>query len=125
MRFSDGRNFRWTRAQLETAIASIKADPVIVVHNHGPVVDVVHHRHVDIVYVAVIEEMAGVPIAPLIADAPVAEAIIHASVEANVRAPVAVKEAIAAIGISPVAGGPEGALVGSLYPDARNPVIAS
>ena len=124
MGFSDGYDLRRTRAQLETAIAAIKADPVVVVHDHSPVVDVVHHGHVHIVYVAVIEEVAGVPIAALIADAHVAEAIIHASVEANVRTPVAMKEAVAAMGISPIAGGPERPLIGSLHPDTGNPVIA-
>ena len=104
MRLPDGRNFRRARAQLDAAIPAIEADPVVVVYNHIAVVDVVHHRDVDIVDTAVIEEVAGVPVATLIARPHIAEAIVHAAVEADVRAPVAVEEAVAAVGISPVAG---------------------
>ena len=72
----------------------------------------------------VVEEVSPTPVATGEADTHVAEAIVHAAVVANVRAPVAFMEDVGAAFISPVGRGPQQPGLGSRHPRTRNPVIA-
>jgi hypothetical protein len=84
----------------------------------------VHRAGVHVVARAVVVEVAAAPITALVAVSYIAEAIVDAAIVANVMAPVAAIKVIAVIPVAPVAWRPECALVGSLDPHARYPVIA-
>src|SRR6266851_6564284 len=112
-------------AGLHAAGAAVVADAVVVVvHDNGLVVDVVNVRDVDVVHGTVVGEGSVAPVAALIPDAAVAEAVVHAAVEADMRTPIACVEDVSAAAPSPVPGGPEIAHHRRPYPNARNPVVA-
>src|ERR1035437_1230389 len=71
----------------------------------------------------VIGKLAAAPLAAGKADAPVAEAVVHAPVVAYVAAPIALMEPILSAGPAPVVGCPQRALIGSRYPCAGHPVV--
>jgi hypothetical protein len=122
--FAKGRQFRGAGLDANSSRASVVTDPVYGDVGDGVVVDVMHHGGVHVVDGAVVVEMAVIPIAAAITLAGVSEAIINATVKADVRTPIAVVERVAALVESPIAGSPEGALIGRLNPDAGDPVIA-
>jgi hypothetical protein len=98
---------------------------VHIVDNIDPIlVDVMHHGYVDVVDRAIVEEMSGPPVAALVACAYVSETVINATIEADVRTPVAMEEAVSSANVAPIAGSPERTLVGRLRPHARYPVVA-
>ena len=66
--------------------------------------------------------MAAAPITTLVAEADVTKTVVDAAVVADVSAPIAAIEAVAVVKETPVARGPERALVGSLNPSAGHPV---
>ncbi len=82
-----------------------------------------HHGDVHIVDRAVVVELAATPVAALVAVADVAESVVDPAIEANVLTPVATIEPVMVLPVAPVAGRPQGTLVGSLNPDAGHPVI--
>jgi hypothetical protein len=96
----------------------------VVVVRDAAVIDVVHHGDVDVVDGAVVVEVASAPVTALVAVANVTKAVIDAAIVADVLAPVAGVKAVGVIPESPVAGGPERALIGSLNPCAGHPEIA-
>ncbi len=119
------RQFRGSGAHLQSALPAVEAhtDAAAAIIARGTVVNVMHNRYIHIVVGAVVIEMPAPPVATLVADADIAEAVIDAAIEADMRAPVATVKPIAVIVVAPVAGRPECALVGSLHPSAGNPVI--
>jgi hypothetical protein len=68
--------------------------------------------------------VAAAPIAALVAEADVAETVVDAAIVADMRAPVTTVKPVAVMPEAPVAGGPQGALVGSLNPHAGHPVVS-
>src|SRR5271165_5815103 len=64
------------------------------------------------------------PISALIADTTIAEAVVDATVEANMRPPVALIPGKSIAAPAPITGSPEVANFGSHHPRARNPKIA-
>ena len=72
----------------------------------------------------VVGERTPAPLAPGKADAAVAEAVVHAPVVANVRAPIAIMEPVMAALPAPIGRGPQRALVGRGNPGAGHPEIA-
>jgi len=111
------------RPYCDTAAASVVGDAAVVVDDDRAVVDV-GDVDVDSVDGAVVEEVVPVPIAAVIAETGITEAVVDASVEADVEAPVAGVEAPAAAVPAPVAGSPECSVVGRGAPCAGNPVVA-
>jgi hypothetical protein len=79
--------------------------------------------NVHVIETAVVVEVAAAPIAALIAETEVAEAVVDAAIVADVPSPVPAVKAVAVMPETPVAGSPERALVGSLNPGAGHPVI--
>jgi len=125
MFFVQSSYLRWPGAHLYTAGSTVEAHvDVTVVYDNRVVVDVVHHIDVDVVDRAVVIEVASTPVAALIAAADIAKAVVDTAVVANMRAPVAPIVPIAVVAETPIAGCPQGALVGSLSPDSGNPVVA-
>ena len=121
------RQFCGPGAHLQSALSAVEAhtSAAAVVSADSAVVNVMHHGNVHIVNGAVVIEVPAAPVAALVADADIAEAVIHAAIEADMRTPVATVKAITVIVVAPVAGRPERALVGSLHPSAGNPIIAA
>ena len=68
--------------------------------------------------------MAAIPVAALVAETDIAEAVVNAAVVADVPAPVAPIKPVMAAPEAPVAGGPECALIGCLNPCAGHPIVA-
>jgi hypothetical protein len=73
---------------------------------------------------AVVIEVVSLPVASEEAEADVAEAVIDATVEADVRTPVSAVEAVVSAAPAPVGRCPESAIVGWRNPLAGNPVVA-
>ncbi len=95
-----------------------------VVHDDRAVVDVGDPRGVDVVDGAVVVEVMALPVATVVAAAGVAVAVVDATVEADVRAPEAAMQDVAAAEEAPVGGGPKSAVEGGGAPCAGNPVVA-
>jgi hypothetical protein len=113
------------RPNVEAASAAVVGDAVAhVAILDRAAVDVVDTGG-DAVDGAVVVEVISVPIPAVIAAAGVAEAVVDTAVEADIAAPVAAMKAPAVAKEAPVAGGPEGAIVGGSAPGAGNPVVAA
>ena len=101
----------------------VGVDDGVSLHNRpvdvGGVNDSLIHMH----HRGVVGKGVAAPFTAGKADAPIAEAVVHAAVVAHVAAPVALMEHIAATGPAPPVGGPESALIGSRHPCAGNPVV--
>jgi hypothetical protein len=68
---------------------------------------------------------AAAPLAAGKADAAITVAVVHAAIVADVAAPIALMEAVMAVGPIPVVRRPQRALIGRLHPGARHPVIVA
>jgi hypothetical protein len=90
----------------------------------GVVIHIVNDRGIHIVHGTVVVEGVSVPVATLIAATDITEAVIYATIESDVRAPVAMVPSIASAKERPIRRRPERADVGSNDPCSRNPVIA-
>jgi len=112
-----GFDFGRPRPVSDAASASVVGDTGVVVDDDGSVVDV-GDAGANAVGGAVVIEIIAVPVAAVVADAGVAEAVVDAAVKADVGTPVAVVEAPAFVVPAPVAGGPESAVVGWSAPCA-------
>ena len=119
-------HFRGRGTSVETAVTAVIADAADVAFvDHRAVVDVVNVGDVYVIHRAVVEEMIVIPVAALVAEAAIAEAVVHAAVKADVRAPVTDVPEITAAAPTPVARSPQETDLGRQDPDARNPVIAA
>jgi hypothetical protein len=112
-----------THSAAARSTAARSAVEILAATIHGAIINIPHDRDIHVVVGAVVVEMAATPVAALVAIAAVAIAVIDAAIVADVQAPVAAIEAVAVMPEAPVAGGPESALVRSLNPSARYPVV--
>src|SRR5262249_38314293 len=103
-----------------TAIVAQVGYVRVVDHRLG--VDVVNRGRAEIVDGAVIAEDAVLPVAALIADAHITEAVIDAAVKPDMRPPIASMPDIRATAPAPVPRRPEHADDGRLHPGARHPL---
>ena len=94
-----------------------------IVYDYSFAVDVRHVCDIHVHDGTVVEEGSASPFAATKAYAAIAEAVVDAAVETNVRSPVTAMPAIEAAFKSPVAGSPKHA-DGPNDPSARDPVIA-
>jgi hypothetical protein len=118
-----GFDFCRPRSVGDAASTSVVGDAGVVVDDDLALIDITD-TGADAVDGAVVIEVVATPIAAVVADAGVAEAIVDAAVKADVRAPESPVEAPAIVIPAPVAGGPEGAVVGWSAPGAGDPVVA-
>jgi len=121
---AEGRNLSWTRPHSDPASTAVIGDTRSIVDNNGSVVDVGDIDDVNSIDGPVVIKIVSVPIAAIVAIAGVTEAIVDATVETNVKAPVAAVEAPAVVVPAPVSGGPQSAVVGWGAPGTGNPVVA-
>ena len=111
------------------ALAAVEADVVhvddgVFRHDGAVLVDIGDVHAAKVRHGAVIGEDSAAPLAAEEADAAVAEAVVNATVESDVRAPVAAVPAVHSACKTPVARGPQKTGDGRLRPHARNPEIA-
>jgi len=118
MAFMHGSHFLRARLNRYAAVSAVIADAVGGLHavmniidDDIVLVDVVDDIDIHIVYVAVVIEVISLPVAAEVAEADVAEAVIDAAVEADVRSPVTTVEHVVAAVVSPVGWGPKSAVV--------------
>jgi hypothetical protein len=120
-------NLRGNGSNANSLWPSVVADAVI---DGGAVNDdvaFVYIRDVNVADVgdgAVVVELIIVPVSALISASYVAKAIVHSAIEADITAPIASDQAIAAAEESPVSGSPESAFIRRCSPGAGHPVIA-
>jgi hypothetical protein len=121
---AEGRDLGWSWAYVDAASAAVVGDTIAGVHDHGTVVDVGDAGNVNPVDGAVVIEVVAVPVTAVIAVAGVAETIVNAAIETNMKTPVPAVEAVAVVVEAPVAGRPESAIVGWSAPRAGNPIVS-
>ena len=112
------------RTSIDSAVAAVIADAIhgdIV--DHGSVVDM-NVVDPDIVDAAVVEEVPTSPVSAGIAGANVAESVIHAAVETDVRSPIARIPDIDPFMPTPIARRPEQADRRRRRPRAGHPEVA-
>src|SRR4029077_5930082 len=90
----------------------------------GLVVGIVDHRHVDVVHLTVIEKVPAMPVSACIADTNIAEAVIDAAVETDVRSPISGMPDIHTFTPTPIPGRPKKARLRREYPSAGHPKVA-
>jgi hypothetical protein len=95
-----------------------------VMHDRRIHIGVVNDGRIHAHHSRVVSEVATAPFASRKADAHVAESIVDAAVVADVGSPVAVVEEIVPTFKAPVGRRPEETWLGSRHPGAGNPVIA-
>src|SRR6202035_5262039 len=111
-------------ARRDATAATVEADPIDGdVVDHRAVVHVGDVGRVDVGDRAVVVELVAAPAAALIALAAIAEAVVDAAVEADVRAPVAAAPHIDAALPAPVSGRPQQAHGGRQRPGSGYPVV--
>jgi hypothetical protein len=118
-----GRNFGRTRSYVDTASATVVGDAGDVVDDDWTAIDV-GDADADAVDGAVVVEVVAAPVSAVVTVTGIAEAIVDAAVEADMRPPVAAMEVIAVAVEAPVTGGPERSIVRWRTPDTGNPVVA-
>jgi hypothetical protein len=101
----------------------IVIDHSVVVNDRLVDIRVVDDRTVHVHNRRVVSEVTSAPFSTGKADTHVAKAVVHAAVESNVIAPIAVMKEIVAAFPSPVRGSPERTRVRRRYPRTRHPVI--
>ena len=92
--------------------------------DHGLVVNIVNVRDVHVIHRAVVVEGPVVPISAFIAHTTIAEAVVNATVEADIRAPVTFIPGVGVAAPTPVTGSPEEANLGSHHPRTGHPEVA-
>src|SRR5579862_1700025 len=112
----------WAGAR--STISAVVADVVVCsVVDNGLVVDIVNIRDVHIIHRAVVIERSVSPISALIADPAISEAVVHATVEADLRTPVAAIPRIGVATPTPITRRPQHASLGSHHPCAWYPEV--
>src|SRR5580658_2414783 len=121
MSFTSGLLFHRSRTSGQSPGASVVAH-IYVIDGHVLGIDVGDVR--DVVHGSVVEECSTFPIAALIADATVAEAVVDAAIESHFRAPVTFVKSELATAPAPVTRGPEETRLRRHGPRTRYPEVA-
>jgi hypothetical protein len=95
------------RVCLKSTGPAIEGHMTDVVVDDGPVIDVRDMDTPDVHDRAVIEVTSTAPVTALESNTAISEAVVHAAVEANMRAPVAAVPGVDTTSPTPVAGRPE------------------
>ena len=127
MRGAEGCYLGRSRAYSYALRAAVVADAVVddsPVDDHIAFVNIGDTDASEIIDGAIVSKVVAMPVASLITDSDVTEAVVDTAVEADIAAPIAVVEAVAATDKAPVAGRPESSLIRRRAPCPGNPVIA-
>jgi hypothetical protein len=110
--------------RFDAAATAVIADASGVLNNLFSIY-VVDDRCVDVVHLTVIKKASAVPITAGIAVADIAIAVVDASIEADLRAPVSNVPDVNPGTPTPVSRRPQQSNLGRFHPRSRNPVIAA
>ena len=111
-------------ARVDSALAAVVADPVrVVVIDHRGVINVVNVGNVHVVDGSIVEKASPVPTSALVAFAEVAESVIDAAIESDVRAPVAFMENECGAAPTPPARCPQETDFRRHHPGPRYPIV--
>src|SRR5208337_4547789 len=111
----------WTR--VDSTVAAVVADVVLVVVDHGRVVNIVNVGDVHVVHRTVVEKVPAVPTPAFVTFTEIAEAVVDPAVEAYVRTPVAVIENKSVAAPAPIGWSPQETDFRRHHPGARHPVV--
>lgn len=118
-------DFGRPRSSLDAASAAVVAhivdDGRII--DHFVVVDVADNRRIHVVDGPVVSEVIAVPIAALVAEANIAEAVVDAAVVADVATPISTVKSVPPAIITPIGRCPQGPLVRCIDPRAGHPIV--
>src|SRR5215471_691686 len=92
--------------------------------DHCGVIDVVYIDDVHVGHCAVVKELSATPVAAMESHAGIAEAVVDAAIESDMRSPVALVPHVITVIPAPITGSPEDADNRRLHPGSRDPVIA-
>src|SRR5579863_1511526 len=108
---------------IHSTFTAVVADPILGAVDDGFVVDVVDDCYVHIGHRPVVEKVSIVPASAREAFSKIAEAVVDAPVESDLRAPIAVIVNKRAVRPSPVRRGPKKTDFRGLHPCSRHPVV--
>src|ERR1039458_4959046 len=111
------------RTRVDSTVATVIADVVLVVVPHGGVVNIVNVGDVHVVHGTVVEKVSAVPTPAFVTLTEIAEAVIDPAVEAYVRTPVAVIENKSVAAPAPIGWSPQETDFRRHHPCARHPVV--
>jgi len=114
-----------SRTRLNAAVTTVVADTVdgIVIHDNSLVVNIPDVGYVYVGHATVVVEVASTPLATVKTVAGVAEAVINAAIESDMRSPVSHVKDVELFVPFPPSGSPEHAH-GSEHPGTRHPIVA-
>ncbi len=112
------------RAGGNSTTAAVIADMVHGGVNYGLVVNIVNDRDVHVIHCGVVVEGPVVPISASIANPTIAEAVVDATVEADLLAPVAFVPSVGVVAPTPVTRSPEQTCFRRLRPRTWHPKVA-
>jgi hypothetical protein len=126
MRIMFGRGFLRSRPRTHTSspveTCAITTDCIV---HHGPVIGVVNDGRIYMGHGRVVSEMTSLPLTSKEANAHIPKAIVDASIEADMRAPIAGMEDIGTTNEAPIRRRPEQTDRWRRHPNSRHPVVAS
>ena len=110
--------------RFDTASTAVVAHACFGDIGHRRVVGVVNYGGVYVSDICVVGKVTTFPATPFITDTAVAEAVIDATVEANLRPPISFMENECTSAPAPIPRGPKEADLWRFYPCTRHPVIS-
>src|SRR5580693_1001393 len=114
---------RWTRGS--AAVSAVEAYSVrATARDHPLVVHIANHASVHIIHRAVVVERSVIPIPARVSHARVAEAVVDAAIESDMRTPIAFMPQVNAVAPTPISRSPKCASERRQNPRAGHPIIA-
>src|ERR1700676_540187 len=119
------RQFDRRRSRMNSAIATVVADPVDVgiVVDHGGVIGVVNLVDIYVVHGGVVVEAIAIPASAFVAESAVTEAVIYAAIEADMFTPISAVPKVRTTSPTPVTRSPEVSNLRRDDPGSGNPVV--
>src|SRR5208337_5302395 len=111
------------RAHIDSTVAAVVADMVLVVVSHVGVVNIVDVRNVHVAHGPVVEKVSVIPTPAFKTRTEIAEAVIDPAVEAYLGTPIAVIENKSVAAPTPIGWSPQETDFRRHYPCARHPVV--
>src|SRR5271170_7469014 len=110
--------------RIDSAASAVVAHASVRSNDYVSAIGIVDYAGVDAVHFCVVEERAASPVAAVVANATVAEAVINAAIKSNVRPPVACVPGVDALAPAPIPGRPKQPYAWRNDPSPWDPVVA-
>src|ERR1700747_115717 len=125
MIFPVGRELRRCGLRCRPTLPTVKAGGASVLYRNWLTVNVRHRDDGDIVHRAVVKEPAVFPVAALVTDAIIAEAVIHPAIKSDMRPPISDMKNVDAFFGPPISRSPQQPSLRRHDPSARHPIVAT